>query len=158
MSDPAFTQSDLFSTPATEQAELAVAVRSLPSANSYRPVGNTPLSPPTCDVTRALAEAGLHVAPLPPVRPACCAGSIGVLDANRGGVRCRPQRHSGLLDHTHDLLPDWDWLVTCSRTCQLMNGPPGSVLLMFRDPDRRRGTAGTCLVTSRRGQRTEAGL
>jgi hypothetical protein len=58
---------------------------------------------------------------------------------------------------THDFLLDWDWLATCSHTCQLVKAVPGSVLHAFGYLDRQRGTGGACLVISHRGQRTEAG-
>jgi hypothetical protein len=38
-----------------------------------------------------------------------------------------------------------------------VNAEPGSVPNASKYLDRQRGTAGTCLVTCHRGQRTEAG-
>jgi hypothetical protein len=153
MSDPAFTQSDLFSITAMEQVELAAAVRGLLSANSYWSAGNNPLSPPTRDVARTLAEAGftLHHCHRYDLLP--------VLAWRMCMLPIPAESGSGIAASwtTHDLLPDWDWRITCSDTCQLMSALPRSLLHMFRVPDRRRGTAGTCLAT-RRGQRTEAGL
>ena len=155
MSDPAFTRSDLFSIPATEQAELAAAVRGLLSADSYLPADNNPLAPLTRDVARTLVEAAFTLHHCHRYDLLCWLGGVCLMQipAESG------TGPSGIAVSwaTHDLLLDWDWRVTYSHACQLMNAVPGSVLHAFGYLDRQRGTGGTCLVTSHRGQRTEAG-
>jgi hypothetical protein len=155
MSDPGFTRPDLFSIPAAKQAELAAAARGLLSAGSYPSADNNPLAPLTRDVARTLAEAGFTLHHCHWYDLLCWPGGVCLMpipvESGTGP--------SGIAVcwTIHDVLPDWDWRVTYSQICQLMNAVPGSVLHAFGDLDRQRGTAGTCLATSHRGQQTEAG-
>ena len=72
--------------------------------------------------------------------------------AESGTHRCA----SAASPATRDLLLDRDWPSTCSRTCQLVNAMPGSVLHAFGYLDRQRSTASTRFVADQRGERTEA--
>jgi hypothetical protein len=155
MSDPAFTRSDLFSIPAAKQAGLATAARGLLSAGSYPSVVNNPLASLIRDFARTIVEAGFklhHCHRYDPLRRLRRVGLMPIPTKSGTG-------RSGIAVSrtTDDLLPDRDWRVTYSRTCQLMNAAPGSGLHMFGDLDRQRGIGGTHIGSSHRGQRTEAG-
>jgi hypothetical protein len=155
MSDHAFTRPDLFSIPAAEQAELAVAVRGLLNSDRYPSADNNSLAPLARDVARTLAEAGFTLHHCHWCDLLCWPGGVCLMPilpesgTGRSGI--------ALSWTTHDLLTGWGWRVACSHICQLMNAVPGSVLHAFGDLDRQRGTGGTCLVTGHRGQGTEAG-
>jgi hypothetical protein len=156
MSDPAFTRPDLFSIrAAAEHAGFADAVRGLLSADDYPLAGDDPLAPLARDAARTPVEAGftLHYRHEYDLLYWHSGVYLMHIPAESG------TGHSGIPVSwtTHDLLPNWDWRATYSHTRQLMNAAPDSVLHAFGYLNRQLGTAGTCLVTGHRGQRTEAG-
>jgi hypothetical protein len=155
MSDPAFTRPDLFSIPAAKQAELATAARGLLSVGSYPPVVKNPLAPLIRDVAHTLLEAGFTLHHCHRYDPLRWLGVVGLMPIpTESGTGRSSIAVSRAAD---DLLPDRDWRVTYSRTCQLMNAVPGSRLHTFGNLDRQCGIGGTHIGPSHRGQRTEAG-
>jgi hypothetical protein len=157
MSDPTFTQPDLFSIPAAEQAELAPATRGILSADSYPPADNNPLASLARDAARPPAEVDfmLHH---------CHRYDLIAVLARRVYLMPIPAE-SGIGPRgitvswtTHGLLPYRDWRVTYSHTSQLTNAVSGSGLQTFGYLLHRQcGTGGVCLATGHRRQRTEAG-
>ena len=156
MSGPGFTRPDLCSIrAAAEQAEFAVAARSLLSADGYLLADDDPLAPLARDAVRIPVEAGFTSHHCHRHDPVWRLGGVYLMPIPAESSTGR----SGIAVSwaSRDLLPGWDWRVACSQTCQLVNPVPGSVLHVFGYLDRQRGTGAACLVTSHRGQRTEAG-
>jgi len=155
MSGPSFTRPDLCSINVpTEQAEFGDEVCALFSGDGYPLPGDDLLAPPARDVGRTLVEAGftLHhrdrYDPVHRLHGVCLVPIPAESDTHPSANAVSPA--------TRDLLLDRNWRATCRRTCQV-NAEPGSVPNASKYLDRQRGTAGTCLVTCHRGQRTEAG-
>jgi hypothetical protein len=141
--------------PVAGQAQLTTAVRGLLSADGYPSASGHPLAPRTRDADHTLVEAAFTLHHCHRHDPLCWLGGVYLMPIP-------PESGTGPTGvtvswATHDLLLNWDWRAICSRTCQLMNAAPGSVLDLFGDLDRRHGTGSTWLETGHRGQRTEAG-
>jgi hypothetical protein len=155
VSDLGVTRSDLFSIPAAGQVQLTTPARDLLSADSYPSASGHPLETRTRDADRTLVEAAFMLHRCHPHDPLCWLGGVYPMPIP-------PASGTGPTGVTvswaiHDLLLNWDWRAICSRTCQLINAVPGSVLDLFGDLDRRHGTGSTWLETGQPGQRTEAG-
>jgi hypothetical protein len=155
MSGPGFTPPDLCSIrAAAEQAEHAGAVQGLLSADGYLLASDGPLALLTSDSAPRSRQAAFMRDRCARHEPLCWPARVCLMPIPESGTG----RSAIAVSRTsHDLLPDWGCRATCSHICQLVNAVPGSVLQVLSHLDRQRATAGACQVTSRHGQRAEAG-